>query len=166
MLCCRCIRKLYWVLSSALIFIQSSSAPRSLLHPFPPPLFQVQPSDRASIAELCLDPWVTAHGPVPPDTGGEALHCGECEPSTQTSASWTFARIRGLAVRRWRPAALALLYAGMLVGGASLHAWGGGKDRPIGKGGVSQDFGVNGGWGWGEVPQPRHRTGRQARTRR
>jgi len=89
-------------------------------------MLQVQPSDRASVAELCVDPWVTAAGPVPPDTGGEAVECGECEPTE--APAWGLARLRGFVVRRWRPAALALLYGLLLIGGAAMHVKGG---RPV-----------------------------------
>lgn len=42
-------------------------------------MLQVQPSDRASVAELCLDPWTTCHmGKMPPDRVLTAL---ECPPS-------------------------------------------------------------------------------------
>jgi len=81
-------------------------------------MLQVQPSDRASIGELCLDRWVTALGPVPPDAPeGVTVQCGECEATPLLG----FDRVRQLFVLKWKQLALSTLYALLLLAGLALH---------------------------------------------
>ncbi|EOD29640.1 hypothetical protein EMIHUDRAFT_365796, partial [Emiliania huxleyi CCMP1516] len=76
-------------------------------------MLQLAPSDRASIAELCLDPWTTAEQPMPPEVGGGVV-VGVGGVGAERRR-----RLCG-AVGGSRRAGLYLLY-GALVGGALLR---------------------------------------------
>ena len=81
---------------------------------------QVLPSDRASVHELCDDPWTTADEPMPPEEGIILVECGAGAPA---ASEVCVAAGRQCAVRRPTWAARAAMYVGYaaLVGGALLY---------------------------------------------
>ena len=77
-------------------------------------MLQVQPADRASVAELCNDRWVVADGPLPPDEGAVAFDaCVECEEEPRSALD--FARTN------WRRVGLALLYLALAAFALAQH---------------------------------------------
>lgn len=97
---------------------------------------RLHPSERASIAEICNEPWVVASGFLPPEIpvgpgSGSAGECFECddEPEKEKTKLVGAARLRQVVRQHWRRAALSALYV-TLVGGALLshmHAADGGN---------------------------------------
>ena len=77
---------------------------------------QVLPSDRASLDELCKDPWTIAEAPMPPDAPSVLVECDVAHSQPKAAvATCHLARARQIAVY----AVYAVLLVGALMYGAA-----------------------------------------------
>ena len=84
---------------------------------------QVLPSDRASVHELCVDPWTTAEaGPMPPDEESVLVQCGESHEHEHQPRTARERLRRSCGTERARRIALRICYGVIVVGALVLGA--------------------------------------------